>query len=106
MNHDTEITEVLVVVSFPTLKTKASEDAWEKGVLDAVSTAVYADKTLDTIAVRPLKNEDCTWAFEGGMPITGYGVTVRQDGSWHSGEVAFAEHPEDIGEDLQSLFDY
>ena len=107
MNHpDTVTMEVLVVVSFPELETKASEDAWEQGILDAVSTAVYADKTLDTIAVKPLEYDDCQWIFEGGMPIPEYGVTVGQDGSWHSGVSPFAENPEAGGEDLQSLFDY
>ena len=107
MDHpDNRTTEVLVVVSFPELETKASEDAWEQGILDAVSTAVYADKTLDTIAVKRLGYEDCLWVFEGGMPIPEYGVTVGQDGSWHSGIDPFVENPEDSGEDLQSLFDY
>ena len=50
MDHpDNETTEVLVVVSFPEAETRASEDAWEQVILDAVSNAVYADKTLDTI---------------------------------------------------------
>lgn len=107
MDHpDNRTTEVLVVVSFPELETKASEDAWEQGILDAVSTAVYADKTLDIIAVRQLEYADCQWVFEGGMPIPEYDVTVGQNGSWHSGVDPFAENPEASGEDLQSLFEY
>ena len=46
---DTETMEVLVIISFPQLKTQTSEDAWEQDIIDAVSAAVYADKTLDTI---------------------------------------------------------
>lgn len=107
MNHpDTGTMEVLVVVSFPELETRASEDAWEQGILNAVSTAVYADKTLDTIAVRPLEYDDCLWIFEGGMSMPKYGVTVGQDGSWHSGVTPYAENQEAQGKDLQSLFDY
>ncbi len=107
MDHpDNETMEVLVVVSFPEFETRPSEDAWDQGILDAVSAAVYADKTLDTIAVKPLEYEDCQWVFEGGMPIPEYDVTVGQNGSWHSGVDPFAENPEASGEDLQSLFDY
>jgi hypothetical protein len=51
---DHETTEVLVIVAFPELQTSISEEAWEQDILNAVSAAVYADKTLDTIAVRPL----------------------------------------------------
>ena len=49
--------EVLVIVAFPELKTLPSEKAWEAGIIDAISTAVYADKTLDTKAVRELEYE-------------------------------------------------
>jgi hypothetical protein len=106
MNPDVDTMEVLVVVSFPEIDTRASEAAWEKDILDAVSVAVYADKTLDTIAVRQLEYEDCLWIFEGGMPLPEYGVTLGQDGSWHSGIKPFETHPEVRGKDLQSLFDY
>jgi hypothetical protein len=97
---------VLVVVAFPRLETQQSEKAWEEDIVSAVSAAVYADKTLDTITVRPLEYEDCVWVFEGGMPMPDYGVTVGQDGSWHSGTVPFPTEAEASGEDLQSLFDY
>jgi hypothetical protein len=40
------------------------------------------------------------------MPLPAYGVTVGQDGSWHSGVTLFPKNPEARGEDLQSLFDY
>jgi hypothetical protein len=52
---DNETMEVLVIVAFPELKTRPSEKAWEEGIIDAVSAAVYADKTLDTVAVRELE---------------------------------------------------
>lgn len=55
---DNATMEVLVVVAFPELKTLPSEKAWEEGIIDAVSSAVYADKTLDTKAVRELEYED------------------------------------------------
>ena len=107
MDHpEHETMEVLVVVAFPRLETRQSEEAWEQDILDAVSAAVYADSTLDTLAVRRLEYEDCEWVFEGGMPMPDYGVTVGQDGSWHSGIVPFPEEPEATGNDLQSLFDY
>jgi hypothetical protein len=98
--------EVLVIVVMPPVETAVSEQAWEDDILTAVSAAVHADKTLDTIAVRPLEYEDCQWVFEGGMPMPDYGVTVGQDGSWHSGVTVFPENPEVRGHDLQSLFDY
>ena len=98
--------EVLVIVAFPEIKTQESEKAWEEDIVNAVSAAVYADKTLDTIAVRPLEYEDCQWVFEGGMPMPDYDVTVWQRGAWHSGTKLFPENPEDWGDDLQSLFDY
>jgi len=98
--------EVLVIVAFPELQTPTSEKAWEQDIVDAVSAAVYADKTLDTIAVRPLEYEDCQWVFDGGMPMPDYGVTVGQDGSWHSGTVPFVSEGEASGQNLQSLFDY
>ena len=66
----------------------------------------FADKTLDVIAVRQLEYEDCEWAFEGGMPMPDYDVTVGQDGSWHSGVTLFPQNPEARGDDLQPLFDY
>ena len=107
MDHpDNETMEVLVIVAFPELQTPTSEKAWEQDIVDAVSAAVYADKTLDTIAVRPLEYEDCQWVFDGGMPMPDYGVTVGHDGSWHSGVKLFPENPEAKGEDLQSLFAY
>jgi len=46
---ENETTEVLVVVAFPELQTSTSEKAWEQDIIDVVSAAVYADKTLDTI---------------------------------------------------------
>ena len=49
---------VLVVVAFPGFQTSTSEKMWEEDIVDAVSAAVYADKTLDTIAVRELEYED------------------------------------------------
>ena len=102
-----ETMEVLVVVAFPDIQTQQSEKAWEDAIVNAVSAAVYADKTLDTVAVRPLEYEDCQWIFEGGMPMPKYGVTVWQDGSWRSGiETYCTTPPEASGEDLQSLFDY
>jgi hypothetical protein len=76
------------------------------GIVSAVSAAVHADKTLDTVAVKPLEYEDCQWIFEGGMPMPDYGVTVGQDGSWHSDVMRFPEKPEARGKDLQSLFDF
>ena len=103
---DNETMEVLVVVAFPELKTLPSEKAWEEGIIDAVSAAVYADKTLDTKAVRELEYEDCQWIFEGGMPLHNYDVTVGQDGSWHSSVKLYQKEYEASGEDLQSLFDY
>lgn len=107
MDHpDTETMEVLVIVAFPDLQTQTSEAAWEQDIVDAVSAAVYADKTLDTIAVRRLEYEDCEWIFEGGMPIPSYNVTVGQNGSWHSGIEVYGTGYEASGEDLQSLFDY
>jgi len=98
--------EVLVIVAFPRIMTQESERAWEEDIVRAVSAAVYADKTLDTIAVRPLEYEDCQWVFDGGMPLPDYDVTVGGDGSWHSGVTLFAENAEVWGDDLQSLFDY
>jgi hypothetical protein len=103
---ENETMEVLVIVAFPKLETQPSEKAWEQDILDVVSAAVYADNTLDTLAVRRLEYEDCQWVFEGGMPMPDYGVTVGQNGSWHSGIVPFPEEPEARGDDLQSLFDY
>ena len=101
-----ETMEVLVIVAFPELRTRPSEEAWEQDIIDAVSAAVYADKTLDTLAVRRLEYEDCQWIFEGGMPIPAYDVTVGRDGSWHSGTELLVGNYEASGQDLQSLFDY
>jgi len=98
--------EVLVVVAMPEVETRVSERAWEEDIVSAVLAAVRADKTLDTVTVKPLEYEDCQWVFEGGMPMPDYDVTVGQDGSWHSGVTRFPENPEARGEDLQSLFDY
>lgn len=107
MDHpENETMEVLVIVAFPEIKTPESEKAWEEDIVNAVSTAVYADKTLDTIAVRPLEYEDCQWVFEGGMPMPDYDVTVGKNGAWHSDVTLFPENPEARGDDLQSLFDY
>jgi hypothetical protein len=75
-------------------------------IISAASAAVHADKTLDTVAVKPLEYEDCQSIFEGGMPMPDYDVTVGQDGSWYSGVTQFPGIPEASGEDLQSLFDY
>jgi len=74
--------------------------------VDAVSAAVYADKTLDTLAVRPLEYEDCEWVFDAGMPMPDDGVTVFRSGSWHSGVELYRTDYEAGGQDLQSLFDY
>ena len=107
MDHpDQETMEVLVIVAFPDLHTQHGEKAWEDDIVNAVSAAVYADKTLDTIAVRPLEYEDCEWIFEGGMPMPDYDVTVGQDGSWHSTVELYRSEYETSGQDLQSLFDY
>ena len=103
---DHETMEVLVIVSFPDFRTATSEKAWEQDIVDAVSAAVYADKTLDILAVRPLEYEDCQWVFEGGMPMPDYGVTVGQEGSWHSGTDLYPTKYEASGKDLQSLFEY
>ncbi len=103
---DQETMEVLVVVAMPPVETRTSEIAWEQSILDAVSTAVHADKTLNTIAVKPLEYEDCEWIFEMGLPLPKYDVTVFQDGSWHSGITPFPEKPDAKGEDLQSLLEY
>ncbi len=98
--------DVLVKVAFPDLETRTSEKAWDDDIVNAVATAVYADKTLDTRNVRQLENKDCTWILERGMAIPGYDVTVGGNGSWHSGVEPFPVEPEARGDDLQSLFDY
>ena len=103
---DNQTMEVLVIVAFPELSTRTSEAAWERGIVDAVSTAVYGDKTLDTIEVRPLEYEDCVWIYESGLPLPDYDVTVMDDGSWHSGVKLVSENREAGGDDLQSLFEY
>jgi hypothetical protein len=38
----------------PTVPTALSEQAWEEGIVSAVSAALYGDKMLDTLAVRQL----------------------------------------------------
>lgn len=107
MDHpENDTMDVLVIVAMPTVQTRTSEAAWEEDIVNAVSAAVFADKTLDTIAVRRLEYEDCQWVFEGGMPLPDYDVTVGQDGAWHSGTTLFPENPQARGNDLQSLFDY
>ena len=98
--------ELLVIVAFPDFQTRTSEEAWEQDIVTAVSAAVYADKSLDTLSVRQLEYEDCEWVFESGMPIPSYDVTVGQNGAWHSGIDLFGTEYETSGEDLQSLFDY
>jgi hypothetical protein len=103
---DQDTMEVLVVVAMPSVETRVSEEAVEKDIVNAVLAAVRADTALDTVAVRPLEYEDCQWIFEGGMPLPDYGVTVGQDGSWHSGVKVYATEVEAQGKDLQSLFDY
>ena len=103
---DHETMKVLIIVAFPELKTLTSEKAWEQDIIDAISAAVYADKTLETLAVRRLEYEDCEWIFEGGMPIPSYDVTVGRDGSWHSGTELYRTEYEASGQDLQSLFDH
>ena len=103
---ENETMEVLVIAAFPELKTQQGEKAWEEDIVSAVSAAVYADKTLNTVAVRRLEYEDCEWVFEGGMPIPEYDVTVFQDGSWHSSTSLYKIEYEAGGPDLQSLFDY
>ena len=69
-----------MIVAMPTVQTSVSEKAWEEDIVSAVSAAVYADKTIDTLAVRQLEYEDCQWVFEGGMPMPDYGVTVFENG--------------------------
>ena len=103
---DRETMEVLVVVAMPAVETRASEIAWERDILDAVSAAVRADRTLDTVAVKALECEDCRWVFEGGMPMPDYDVTVFPDGSWHSGVRPYPTEVEAKGEDLRSLLEY
>ena len=103
---ENETMEVLVVVAFPDIQTRTSEAAWEQDVVDAVSAAVHAYKTLDVIEVRQLEYQDCAWIFEGGMPMPEYNVTIGQDGSWHSGADVYGASHEASGEDLQSLFYY
>jgi len=103
---DNDTMEVLVIVRFPELQSQQGEKAWEEAIVDAVSAAVHADKTLDTIEVRRLEHDDCTWIYECGMPIPDYDMTIGDDGKWHSGVKLFPENPEARGDDLQSLFDY
>ncbi len=57
----------VLVVAMPPVETRASEVAWEQSILNTVSAAVHGDETLDTIAVKPLKYEDCRRIFEGGI---------------------------------------
>ena len=103
---DQETMEVLVVVAMPPVETRASERAWERSILNAVSAAVYSNKTLNTIAVKPLEYQDCEWIFEIGLPLPKYNVTVFEDGSWHSGVTPFPKEPDAKGDDLQSLLEY
>jgi len=98
--------EVLVEVAMPQVETRVSEEAWEQDILSAVATAVYADKTLNIRDLRLQAYEDCKWIFEGGMPLTDYGVTIFQDGSWHAGVELYPENPAFGGQNLQSLFNY
>jgi hypothetical protein len=103
---DQEVVEVLVVVAMPPMQYRPSEEAWEQDVLDAVSAAIHADKTIDALDVKLQEYEDCEWVFEGGMPMPDFGITVFQDGSWHTGDPFPREEPEVSGETLQALFDY
>ncbi|MHB8973123.1 MAG: hypothetical protein ACYC3X_14275 [Pirellulaceae bacterium] len=98
--------EVLVVVATPLMQSRVSEEAWDQEVLNAVSSAVNADQTLEILAVRELQYEDCEWVFEGGMPLPDYDVTVFQDGSWHSGLDPYQVEHAAMGDNLQSLFAY
>ena len=98
--------EVLVEVAMPQIETRVSEEAWEQDILSAVATAVNADKTLQIRDVRLQDYQDCVWIFEGGMPMPKYGVTIFQDGSWHTGVEPYPENPAVSGKDLQSLFNY
>lgn len=69
MDHpENQTMEVPVFVAFPTIMAQESERAWKEDIVRAVSAAVYAEKTLDTIAVRPLEYENCQCVFDGGMP--------------------------------------
>ena len=40
------------------------------------------------------------------MPMADYGVTLFQNGSWHSGTKLYCTKWDADGQDLQSLFDY
>ena len=104
--HSNETMEVLVVIAFPKLATRASEEAWENDIVNAVTAAVRADTTIDAIAIKPLEYEDCEWVREVGTPVSGYDVTIFEDGSWHSGTDLFAMMYDAKGSDLQSLFEY
>jgi hypothetical protein len=104
--RDQDTVEVLVVVGMPEVQYRVSEDAWEQDILSAVSAAVHADKTIDTLDVKLLESEDCEWVFESGMPMPDYGVTLFQDGSWHAGDPFPSKEARISGNDLQSLFDY
>ena len=95
------VMEVRVVVAFTELQTAVSEEAWEQDIVDAVSAAVYADKTLDTLAVRRLKYEDGEWILDGGTPMPECDVTAFQDGSWHSSTELFQAKYEAGGQGLQ-----
>ena len=105
-DYRSDVMDVLVVVNFPRVKTRASEQAMEESILTAVSTAVCADTTIDVREVKQLDYDDCKSALECGMPIEKYGVVIRQDGSWYSGLELFPEEVEAYGEDLNSLFEY
>ena len=73
---DQEAIGVLVAVAIPPIQYRPSEEAWEQDVLNAVSAAVYAEKTIDTLDVKLLEYEDCQLVFEGGIPIAG----IRRNG--------------------------
>jgi len=105
-NDQVDIMEVLVVVNFPRVKTRVSEQAMEEDILTAVRRAVTADSTIDVRCVKELDYDDCEGVLECGMPLEKYGVVIRQDGSWYSGLELFPEKLEAYGEDMKSLFEY
>jgi hypothetical protein len=98
--------EILVEVAMPELTTRVSEEAWEQDILNAVATAVYADKTLPIRDVRIMTYEDCKWIYESGMAIPKYNVTIFQGGGWWGTSDPIKERNAVEGDDLQSLFDY
>jgi len=104
-DYRSDVMDILVVVDFPEMKTRASEQAMEEDILTAVRTAVSDDTIID-VKVKQLDYEDCKSVLECGMPLEKYGVVIRQDGSWYSGLELFPEEVEAYGEDLKSLFEY